>query len=140
MPYKFGFDLYPPLEHKDELVIWASFLEKVKEQFSNDSKFEVTDKYLTFKDGDHLKLPIDGTYFRRFSSELSVSKKNMAMEHYISKVLELAKNYFGRKIHFWCDKAYDEFECSVECYSLEEIETAEKAYKKLFCNEATKED
>ncbi len=88
-----------------ELKKWEEFLKEVQTRFQNCPDVKSTDKYLKFKVGECPKLPWDGRYFRRFSSNVSGSFNKA--DTYIQQVFDIAKKHFGERVQLWDESKWD---------------------------------
>lgn len=100
-----GFDMVPRLSKGAvDKENWQSFIEVIKEKYQNDDLVEVKLNYLEFKVGEHPRLPFEGHKFLRFSSRISGSHAEGAVE-YIDAVTQAAQACFGSRIRCWNEAA-----------------------------------
>jgi hypothetical protein len=111
-----GFDLFPPLSTAEEFKKWQilfKFVEKLCQTESRESQSEdkipdfmktaiVSENGITFKVGEHPHLPIQGYFFRRFSSKISMQDGGAAHEC-IKLVRCIAEKFFPGRIHYFSD-------------------------------------
>jgi hypothetical protein len=94
-----GFDLYPALSSEQDLHMWEIFLNAVRARYCNDPAFQETPVMIMFCIGEHPRLVLDGTRFRRFSS-----KVGGLIETLIADIQKMAISIFGRRrIHPWSE-------------------------------------
>ena len=115
-----GFQLFPPLSHVTELVVWSKFVELICELFS--SSIKVSDSRILIKvNGEQVFLPKDGFYFR----ELSFSRSPVS-EKLVSDMKKIAAGYFSSRI----------FDASCSKYSEGELK---ESYER-FISDATRSE
>ncbi len=87
----------------------------------------IFDKFIQLNSYRFLFWSFLGKFFRRFGSKRKGAYP--AADPYISAIMEMAKSFFQRRVHFWND---DPFATSVgPMYTLEEIQKAEEELQRF---------
>jgi hypothetical protein len=140
-----GFDIDPRLEATDaNKETYRKFLDEIiqtyKDVYDEDSRSDDkkllemptdSDPLINFTVGEYPNMPSNPdhcNYFLRFSSKISGSCG--AAQKYIDDVYEIAKKYFGRKVHYWYD-AIDFCEELEPSYSWMEVNDAAEELRVL---------
>lgn len=151
MGFDYGFDIYPRLEPSDSnKETYRQFLDEVIRTYEGvhdeagrraDGKVlvmppdsEFSKSYVRFMVGECPHMPYDPDrcdYFLRFSSKIS-GHLTFPAEKYITSVHEIAKRYFGSRVHLW----HELWEMGDErlrngCYGWQEVHDADRKLREL---------
>ncbi|KAF5876089.1 putative set domain-containing protein 5 protein [Botrytis fragariae] len=123
-----GFDIHPRLSKGIvDRQNWGRFIDFIKEHYKDDTQVEIKPNYISFKAGEHPKLPFEGHKFLRFSSKVSGSiAADTNVESYIDTVTRIAQANFGSRIRYW-DEGVDQS----GVYSWTEVQESIRSYQQL---------